>query len=309
MSTPVALTAALFVPPHNPGTVLMGELAATLHARSGGRLSLTVRDSEALGTTAEHYDLAVRGTADVAYMIHSATPGRFPLTELAALPPVANAVAGTAALQRLIPSHLQAEHRGVKLLALAANEPMAVHSVRPLRTAADFKGLRVGHTGRVIAATLRALGAEPVTVMPLQIRAALTEGRIDAATMTYEAALVVRLGELARHSFELDANTITFGLAMSAARYAALPEDLRRCVDEVLGPNAGAMLAERLAASAAHGREYMREAGVNIVVPTLDERAAFRPALDAMVSAFIAEREREGVPARDVYRLLKEGSS
>lgn len=308
MSGTTVLTAALFVPPHNPACALMNELAEVLDRHSGGRLRLRIDHSEARGPTAEHYDLAATGAADVAYMIHSATPGRFPLTELATLPPIADARAGTAALQRLIPGPLRAEHRGVKLLFLAANEPMAIHAVAPLGSIGELRGRRVGHTGRVVAATLRALGAEPVTVMPLAIRAALAEGRIDAAAMTYEAALVVRMADVARHSLELGTNTITFGLVMNEARYAALPEPLQRCAGEVLGTAAGVALAERLADAARHGREYMRASGATIVVPDAAERAAFQPALDAMVAGFIEARERENLPAREVYSQLKGGS-
>src|SRR4051812_17324854 len=122
------LKVSLFVPRHNPGTVLLSRLADTLRERSAGRLSLQIFHSEALGATAAQYDLARSGAADIAYMIHSATPGRFPLTELAHLPPVSSAVAGTAALQALLPDYLQQEHAGVKVLFLATNTPMAIHS-------------------------------------------------------------------------------------------------------------------------------------------------------------------------------------
>jgi hypothetical protein len=112
----VELKVALFVPSHNPATMLLLRLADRVRERSGGRLSLSILHSETLGKTAEHYDLARNGAADIAYMIHSATPGRFPLTELAHLPPVPGAGPGTAALQALVFAHLAAEHAGVKIL-------------------------------------------------------------------------------------------------------------------------------------------------------------------------------------------------
>ena len=305
MTQGLELKVALFVPPHNPAVILISQLAEVLRERSAGRLLLRVCHSEQLGTTAEHYDLARNGAADIAYMIHSATPGRFPLTELASLPPVPDARAGTDALQRMLPEYLQAEHSGVKVLFLAANAPMAIHSVAPVHTIEDLKGMRVGHTGRVIAATLEALGAVSVTVMPLQVRAALAEGRIDAASMTYEAALVVQLAKVARHSFELNANTITFGLVMNRRRYEALPSNLRLILDDVLGPRAGRMLAEKLTQAADEGRRYMRGAGVAIIAPSPRDKALFEPAERSMVAAFIAERERENLPAQSIYDALK----
>lgn len=301
----IELKTALFVPPHNPAAILIAQLAEVLRERSSGQLLLRVCHSEQLGTTAQHYELARSGAADIAYMIHSATPGRFPLTELAALPPVPDALAGTDTLQRMVPGHLQAEHSGVKVLFLAANAPMAIHSVAPVRSIEDLKGKRVGHTGRVIAATLEALGAIPVSVMPLQICAALAKGQIDATSMTYEAALVVQLAKVAGYSFELNANTITFGLVMNARRYEALPSNLRLLVDEVLGASGGRTLAGKLTQAAAEGRRYMRGAGVAIVEPSAADKASIEPAIRSMVAAFIAERERENLPAQSIYDALK----
>jgi TRAP-type C4-dicarboxylate transport system substrate-binding protein len=285
----MSLRAAVFVPPHNPGTVLLNRLAPELRERSGGRLALEVFDSEKLGPTAGQYDLARTGGADLAYMIHSATPGRFPLTELAHLPfAVADARSGTRGLQGLVPGLLADEHAEVKLLFLVANSPMAIHSLVPIRSVADLRGKRIAHTGRVIGATLEALGATPVPIMPLQVRAALADGRIDGTSMTYEAALVIRLAEAVKSSFDLGANTLTFALVMNRERYGSLDEMERRAVDEVLGPSAGERLADALERAADEGREYMKGAGVEIAQPGAADREALRAAARAVTERFVA---------------------
>ena len=304
-TSPLELKVSLFVPPHNPATVLMSRLASALRERSDGCVSLAIHHSEALGNTADHYEIARRGTADIAYMIHSATPGRFPLTELAHLPPVPAAAAGTAALQALLPGHLASEHAGVKVLFLAANTPMAIHSTLPLRGLDDLKGRRVGHTGRVVAATLRALGAIPVMVMPLQIRSALESGIIDATSMTYEAAWVTRLAGVVQSSFELNANTITFGLVMNEECYRALAAELRTVVDEVLGARAGAELAGMLAEAAANGKRYLAEAGVSITAPAASERRTLDSLAANLRAEFVEELTRQGLPAGTVFDSLK----
>ena len=98
------LRVSLFVPASNPATQLFEILANDLRDRTDGRLSLMLFTNEALGSTSEQYDLARNGTADLAYVMQGATPGRFPLTELAALPFVTrDPVSGTAALMRVLP--------------------------------------------------------------------------------------------------------------------------------------------------------------------------------------------------------------
>jgi TRAP-type C4-dicarboxylate transport system substrate-binding protein len=296
------LTVSLFVPPHNPATVLLTRLGGELAERSGGALSLRVCHSEELGRTAAHYELACEGAADISYMIHSATPGRFPLTELAHLPPLGSAAAATSALQRALPRRLAQEHAGVHVLFLAANTPMAIHSVAPLRSLAELEGKRVGHTGRVVAQTMRALGAVPVTVMPLQIRDALLAGTIDATSMTYEAALVTRLAGAVRYSLELNANTLTFALVMNERRYRELSPELRQAVDEVLGASAGGELAALLTAAAEEGKHYLKSEGVSIVALDDGERNALASAARSVREGFIAELGAQG---REVFHELK----
>ena len=302
---PIELKVSLFVPPHNPASMLIAGLADVIKDRSNGTLLLHISHGEVFGSTADQYDLARTGAIDIAYFIHSATPGRFPLSELATLPPVADAVAATATLQRLSTSYLAPEYAGVKLLFLTANTPMAIQSAVPVRSIEDFRGLRIGHTGRVVAATLKALGAIPVNIPPLQIRAALTSGTIDASSMTYEAALVLRLAELTRFSYELNANTITFGLAMNAQRHASLAPAQQAAIDEVLGARAGMQLARALAGAADEGRHYMRDAGVKLVKPDNNDQIVLAGIAESVSAAFVTELNRQNLPARTVLDALK----
>ena len=116
---------------------------------------------------------------------------------------------------RVLPGYLAAEHPGVRVLFLAANAPMAIHATRPVSSAADLVGLRVRSAGAVVASTLAALGAVPANIMPLDVPAALADGRIEAAAMTFEGAMINRLADVASHSLELNVNTVTFGLVMN----------------------------------------------------------------------------------------------
>ena len=301
----IELNVSLFVPPHNPASVLIAELAEVIRNRSNGRLLLRISHGEGLGTTAAQYDLAASGAVDIAYFIHSATPGRFPLTEFATLPPVVDAITATVSLQRLSSSYLASEYAEVKLLFLTANTPMAIHAAVPVRSLGDFKGLRIGHTGRVVAATLEALGASPIKIPPLQIRAALAGGLIDASSMTYEAALVLRLADLTRFSYELNAYTITFGLAMTLQRYLTLTPELQILVDEVLGASAGMQLAQSLTEAAGEGRHYMRDAGVVLVAPGKDDKLMLDRIAKSVTAAFVTELGKQNLPARNVIDALK----
>jgi TRAP-type C4-dicarboxylate transport system substrate-binding protein len=305
MSLPIELRVSLFVPATNPATQLLESLARELRERTHGALSLVLFPNETLGSTAEQYDLARTGKADLAYFMHGATPGRFPLTELAALPFVTrDPLSGTAALMHALPGFLAAEHPGTHVLFLVANAPMAIHATRPIAAVADLAGLRVRSAGAVVASTLLAVGAQPANVMPLEVPAAMSDGRIDAAAMTFEGAMINRLAQVASHSLELNANTVTFGLAMNGRRYAALSPDLRAALDDVLGSKAGQRLATKLAEAVDDGRRYMRDGGVAIAELSVDDRSRIRSDLEAVSRATIDALQCQGLPAKDVYAIL-----
>ena len=117
-----------------------------LEQQSGGRITVKRFPGSQMGPVQQHYDFARTGQADVAWFLHGATPGRFPLTELVQLPYLAgSAEIGTKVLNdpELRAKHLDAEHRGVKVLMLFTHQPGNVHTTKkPIRTADDMRGLR-----------------------------------------------------------------------------------------------------------------------------------------------------------------------
>jgi len=302
----IELKVSIFAHPDNTGALLVAQLAEEVRQQSAGRLTLKLYPSEQLGPTTQQYDLARSGAADLVYIMHGTMPGRFPLTELATLPfAVPNPSCGTAALLELLPLYLAREHEGVRVLFLAANAPMAVHSHMPLRTIQDFKGKRIRYPGSNTAATLAALGAIPVSVLPLDVPDALKKGSIDGAAMTYQGAGYSKLAPLVRYSTNLDANTITLSLIMHPASYERLPPDLQKIIDAVLGPSAGLRLAQALDRDATLGKQYMRDGGVTIIEPEAREREAFNAAVQPVIAKTIAELEAKGLPAQEVYDALK----
>ncbi|MSP98458.1 MAG: TRAP transporter substrate-binding protein [Betaproteobacteria bacterium] len=303
---PIELKVSLFVSADNTNARLVVQLAEEVTQRSGGQLTLRLYPGEQLGPTAEQFDLVRNGVADIALVMHGTMPGRFPLTEIATLPfVVPNPISGTAALLEALPRYLAREHEGVRVLYLAANAPLAVHSHRPLRTIDDFAGQRIRFPGSNAADTLAALGAVPVSVLPLDVPSALKDGRIDGAAMTYQGAAYSRLAECVKYSTDLYANTITLGLIMNPEAYERLPAEFQAIVDEVLGPSAGRRLAKALERDVALGRDYMRAGGVTLIELGPKERKAFDAAVEPVITKTLAKLAAQGLPAQEVYDFLK----
>ena len=113
----IQLKASLFPPPSNPLVKAMDKWAEEMNAKSDGRLVIKVFPASQMGPPPRQFDLARTGVADFSILLHGATPGRFPLTELTHVPGVAKSVYGPSlGLSEIAPQVLASDYPGVKVL-------------------------------------------------------------------------------------------------------------------------------------------------------------------------------------------------
>lgn len=82
-------------------------------------------------------------------------------------------------------------------LSLASN---TLWGNKPLRTIADFKGVKIRASGRTQTAALRALGGSPVTLSMAEVEEALSRGTVDAITASKSYGAERGLTALAKHA-------------------------------------------------------------------------------------------------------------
>ena len=80
------LKVSTFLPPNHVWNRAIEAWGTEIADLSGGELDLEIFPAGQLGPPPRQYDLVRTGAADLAVILHSATPGRFPMTELAGLP-------------------------------------------------------------------------------------------------------------------------------------------------------------------------------------------------------------------------------
>src|SRR5215471_16727471 len=184
-----------FVPPNHTfhkWAVAWGEQLATA---SGGRLKVTIYPNGQLaGPPNRQFDAARNGIADIAFTLHGATPGRYPITELANLPfswPKAgsNPAVTSRRLAELAGKYLAAEHTGLHILYMAVANPAVFYSKNPIRTIDDFKGQKVRYAGVQNKYLIDELGAVPLLIPAPEAQDALAKGISDAAMFPHEAGI------------------------------------------------------------------------------------------------------------------------
>ena len=80
------LKVSTFVPPKHAFNRMLKAWGEELSEKSGGELKVEIFPAGQLGPPPRQFDLVRAGGADVSVVLHGATPGRFPLSELAGLP-------------------------------------------------------------------------------------------------------------------------------------------------------------------------------------------------------------------------------
>jgi TRAP-type C4-dicarboxylate transport system substrate-binding protein len=307
----IELKLSHYVPPNHTVHKFLDAWAAELAQRSGGRLAVRIFPAAQLGPVQRQFDLARSGQADLAVGLTGATPGRYPMTELANLPFVWPKAGSSSAmmsqrLTELAPKYLTGEYEGVHLLWCGVTPTISFFTARrDITRLTDIEGLKLRFQGEQHAKVLRLLGAVPLQVPPGEIVDGMSKGVIDGALFNYEAAESFGLGTIARYVSEPGFLTATLCLVMNSARYESLPADLRAIIDETNGAKAAGLLGQRWDEAEQHGAGYMSANKASIRPLAAAELDGMKAKLDPLVEASIDALEKSGRPARAFVQEYK----
>lgn len=304
----VDLKIAHFVPPTHPISVWLENWSKKLEADSKGELKFTIFPNMQLGPPPKYYDIARTGQADITWFVHGFTPGRFPLSEISNLPyMVASAEVGAKLLNdpELRGKYLNGEHAGVRPLLLMTHQPGNIHTAnKPIRTVADMKGMRLRFSSATIKDFVAELGGTPVGIPPTQIVESMQKGTIDGAWIDYGGASTFKIGPVTKYTTEMYSYVTSFCICMNQRSYDRLPANLKKLIDDSL-VGVEKAVGDAWDSIDGPGKADLMKAGMTPVVLSKEEDAKFRAAGAKVSDAKIAELNQKGMPASDVYKMMK----
>jgi len=250
---------------------------------------------------------------DVIFTIPGYTAGRFPLIEAFELPFMATTPEATSrAAWEFASTHAKDEFKETKLIAVNVNGPCNVYTVKqPIRTQADFKGLKLRAPNRQTSSMLAMLGATPVGMPLPAIPEGLSKGVIDGAIVPYEIAPSIKLDELTKFVAETDRSqpamcATIFATAMNLAKYQSMPADLRAVIDRNSGLETSAMFGRTQGDADVPARKKIAEAGVKINVIPADELNRWRKATDALDDQWAAAITAKGLDGKALLQAARD---
>jgi TRAP-type C4-dicarboxylate transport system substrate-binding protein len=292
-----------FLPPHAPAhALLIAPWCEKIGKESDGRLKCQIFPTMQLGgSPPQLYDQVKDGVVDIVWTLPGYNAARFPLAEVFELPfMMTNAQATSRALWEYVQKHARAEFKDVHPLAFHTHGPGYFHMrEKPIRSQADFKGLKIRAPTRMTNRLLATMGATPVGMPIPQVPEALNRGVIDGCVIPWEVVPAVKVQELTKHHTETDPTlpalyTSIFLFAMNSAKYRSLPEDLRKVIDANSGAELSALAGKIFHDADAPGRKLAEARGNQFYMIPAAELESWRKAAQRVADDWAKEMSGKG---------------
>ena len=289
-----------FLSPLSPAhTKLITPWCDKINKESGGKLKCQIYPAMQMGgTPPQLYDQAKDGVADIVWTLPGYTAGRFPLVEVFELPFMMRGYEGTSrALWDWVQANDRAEFKEVHPIAFHVHGPGVFHMVnKPIKTLADFKGLKLRGPSRQTTKLLAAFGATPVGMPVPQLPEALSKGVIDGGVIPYEVVPSLKVQELVKFHSETDPSqpamyTSVFIYAMNKAKYDSLPPDLKKVIDANSGVETSAAFGKAQGDADIPGRKLSEKNTFNTIPAAEIEnwKKAAQPVIDDWIKDVTAK--------------------
>ena len=264
--------------PTHPFGLADQEWMKWVEARSGGRIAFKPYWSGALISSDMSMEEVRHGVADIGLITPIYSKGgahllRGQAAYYGGVRTITDQVAVYDCLADRFP-HFENELHGLHVLAVqGGNFPGVLTRDRPIRSLADFKGLRLRAQSDAVD-ILKQLGADPVNMPMGEVYSALAKGVIDGVVAPADTIRSLHFAEVAKHF-----TTIRFSRgayparAMSDKTWRALPPDLQAILTEGRKVWEEALNRQLLKAEQA-GIDYGRKEGITFSsIPEQEQRA------------------------------------
>ncbi len=253
------------------------------------------------GSPAQLYDQARDGVVDIVWTLAGNSPGRFPRTEVFELPfMTADAIGASRAAWEYLQTHAADEFKDVHPLAFHTHGPGVLHSKsKPIKSAADLRGMKVRGPTRQATKLLSAAGASAVGMPLPQIPDALTKGVIDGAALPWEVIPSVKVHELVQHHSEFAPGkpalyNTAFVMVMNKNKYASLPPDIKKVIDDNSGMETSAWFGKVQQDHDPISRKMATDRGNKVHVFSEAEAAEFVQLTSAIAGEWVQDMNKRG---------------
>lgn len=274
---------------------------------TGGQVKIKVFPSETLGGATQLAEAVKTGVADIAFIVPSYTPGRFPRTSALDLPFLfESAEHTTKVFYDLYDRYLAEDYKDYKVLWLYSCDPGQFFFVsKPVRKLEELKGMKIRASSAPMSQALKLLGANPVGMPLSELHMALDKKIIDGTLAPTSAVYDFKISDLIQHSTRLNIYTAPMAVVMNREKFSSLPDSAKKAIEQASGKARGLRAARLYDALDADLVKKMNEGGQK-KTHTLSaaEKKKFMREIKAMETEWAEKAAKEGLPARDLLAAV-----
>jgi TRAP-type C4-dicarboxylate transport system substrate-binding protein len=296
------LTYSSWVPPTHHLTIWQANWAAEVEKATGGRVKfqgLPKAPAAAPGT----FDAVKDGLVDLSFVTASYTPARHVLPLMAELPGSGDtAVANSVAYSRIHWKyfHKAGEYNGVHLLAVWTHGPGQMFTKKPIKTLADFKGLKIRSGGGISEEVVTALGGLPFFKPAPESYELLSSGVADGIFFPTESIASFKLETVLGQAtlFPGGLYSSSFGFFMNQDKWNKLAKQDQDIIQKLSGEYAARSCGESWDEADRKGMDAIRKSTIKVVNADAAMLKEARALSAPIIDDWIKKASAKGVDAR-----------
>ena len=280
-------------------------------AATGGRIKIELT-AQSLGAPPRQMQLALDGIADIAWGVHSYTPGTYPLAEMVELPFIGSGSdKDSVAYWRVFKAMFEKtgmHPEGVHTLAVHVHPPGHIYNGRrAIKTIDDFKGLKLRAANATTTIAFQKFGATPITMPVTGMRDALSKGIVDGTMFTSEGIFNFNIGDFIKHATIIEGGLYSqsFFVVINKKKWDALPEKDRAAIDKLSGEALARRLGTTWQTEENAGMDKLAKAGVEVTKADAAMMAQMKEALASIEKDWIEKAKAKGVDGAAAIKMLK----
>ena len=303
----INLTYSNFFPPSHIQSKLAAAWCKEVEKRTGGKVKITYYPGQTLTKGKNCYDGVVNGLSDIGMSVLAYTRGRFPIMEGVDLPlGYTSGKVATKICNAVYNKFKDPGFNDTQVMYLMAHGPgLLFTKKKAVRKLEDMKGLKIRGHGTT-AALIKALGGTPVAMPMPELYQALQKGVVEGAFYPMEVNKGWKMAEQVKYcTMSLScAYTTSFFVVMNKKKWNALPDDVKKTIQEI-NKEWIVKHGEAWDSSDAAGKEYFLKKGGEIITLSKAELARWKKASRPVIDAYIAKMKKKGVDGKAVVDFIE----
>lgn len=302
---PIEIKFAHFMPGGGWNQKVFEEFGNRIEKETNGNVKFKYYPAQTLVSAAGGYDGTVKGVCDIYWFVSGYAPGRFRKTSVLELPPyLPSATDASLIAWDLYKKYFADEWSEVKVLALNIQNPLLIHSKKPISSLKDFEGqtIRTAGLGKEI---VQALGGTPVTMPFSDAIEALQKGVVSGITINIQELDDMHIEEVTEYTTNCRVFAMAFFWIMNKKKYESLPREIQKVFDatgEWMTKRGGEIWDEQEMRGWKHAHATKRK----VITLTPDEKKKWDDKMMSINNIWVKKMENLGLPAKEILNAKLE---